>query len=151
MTWLRRSTPRLPGWSGSKTARLAGCLPLRKRRRFPNLGLTFADANRADESPANTAADVSREEYLRRARSDVLPVSIMLIEQPTQALVDPARFLAHFTVFGTVEDLAALGGIAKFRQHRGRRLSTPQRPLGPVKTMTGHAPFRTFALGAPRD
>ena len=37
---------------------------------------------------------------------------VIWFEPPEQALTDPVRFLAHVMVFGTVEDLEALDGIA---------------------------------------
>jgi hypothetical protein len=37
---------------------------------------------------------------------------VVWFDEPERALADPVRFLAHVMVFGTVEDLRALHGIA---------------------------------------
>jgi hypothetical protein len=37
---------------------------------------------------------------------------VMWFEEPERALADPVQFLAHVMVFGSVEDLKALRGIA---------------------------------------
>jgi hypothetical protein len=44
-------------------------------------------------------------ELLRVARR------VVWFEEPETALADPVRFLAHVLVFGTIQDLAALGGL----------------------------------------
>jgi hypothetical protein len=51
-------------------------------------------------------------ELLRVARR------VIWFEEPDRALADPLQFLAHVMVFGTVEDLKALHGIAGKEEYR---------------------------------
>lgn len=43
---------------------------------------------------------------------------VMWFEEPERALADPVQFLAHVMVFGGVEDLKALRGIASKDDYR---------------------------------
>ena len=51
-------------------------------------------------------------ELLRVARR------VIWFEEPARALADPVQFLAHFMVFGSVEDLQALRGIVGKSDYR---------------------------------
>ena len=48
------------------------------------------------------------------ATPDLLRVArrVIWFDEPAQALADPVQFLAHVMVFGAIEDLRALRGIA---------------------------------------
>jgi len=74
-------------------------------------------------------------ELLRVARR------VVWFEEPETALSDPVRFLAHVMVFGTIQDLTALGGVV-FKDDFARCWSTPHpgcSTLAPGPTGTSSA------------